>query len=202
MTTDPSDRFVEQVDAQMGAVERLLKGLPGVKGYVEKEARRDADKRVRLFIAGELSATKSRLQDGQKKLLSGGGLRYLDRVDAVVVKLQTLIDRIKTASYGYAGLFDTVRIKDEQLKALHRFDVAMAQRVAELDAAVDKLIIAASDNNGSIEESIDNLTVDVTALNNLYAKRSEAIVAPDELLTSDYAPEIDPPLLEINQPDE
>ena len=38
----------------------------------------------------------------------------MDDVDDAIVKLQTLIDRVKTASYGYAGLFDAVRIKEAQ----------------------------------------------------------------------------------------
>ena len=42
-----SDQFVESAKQQMGAVERLLKGLPGISGYVNKDLRRDADKRVR-----------------------------------------------------------------------------------------------------------------------------------------------------------
>ena len=197
MTTDPSDRFVEQTGAQMGAVERLLKELPGVMGYVEKEARRDADKRLRLHLAGELSATKSRLQGGQKKLLSSGGLRYMGQMDGVVINLQTLIDRIKTASYGYAGFFDTVRVKEEQLNALHQFDVAMAARVAELDTHVDELLAAINESGDAVAASIENVSDEVAALNNVYAKRGEAILAPEELLTSAAAPEIDLPLLEV-----
>ena len=62
----------------MDAVEHLIKGLPGVSGYVDKELRRDADKRLRMMIAETLEAQKQRLFDIQKRLLSGGGLRWLD----------------------------------------------------------------------------------------------------------------------------
>ena len=52
-------------------------------------------------------------------VLSWGVLAFgLDWLNEAVVKLGTLIDRIKTASYGYAGLFDPVRIKEQQLDAL------------------------------------------------------------------------------------
>ncbi len=124
-----SDQFVEGAKDNMGAVERLLKGLPGINGYVDKELRRDADKRVRESIVQELQQSKDDLRAIQSQLLKQGGLRLIDDVDETSVKLQTLIDRIRTASYGYAGLFDPVRIKEEQLDALYRFDVAMAQQV-------------------------------------------------------------------------
>ena len=53
-----TERFVEQAQANMGAIERLLKGLPGIRGYVDKELRRDADKRLRDAIAGQLTEQK------------------------------------------------------------------------------------------------------------------------------------------------
>lgn len=110
-----SEQFVEQAKANMGAIERLLKGLPGISGYVNKELRRDADKRLRELIAGHITEQKQQLFALQKQLLSSGGLRWLDDVDQNIQKLQTLADRIRTASYGYAGLFDAVKIGEEQL---------------------------------------------------------------------------------------
>ena len=87
-----SDQFVESAKQQMGAVERLLKGLPGISGYVDKDLRRDADKRVRESIALELNQSKASLMDAQNALLKGGGLALMDDVDEAVVKLGTLTD--------------------------------------------------------------------------------------------------------------
>src|SRR3954471_19695957 len=131
-----SDQYVEAAKANMGALERLLKGLPGIRGYVDKELRRDADKRLRDLIALQLEEQKQALLALQNKLLKGGGLAWLDDVDGAVQKLQTLIDRIKTASYGYAGLFDAVKIREQELDALNKFDVALAGRVVAVENAV------------------------------------------------------------------
>ena len=130
-----SDQFVDFAKSQMGAIERLLKGLPGIGGYIDKELRRDADKRVREGLARTLEQSKAQLLEIQNQLLGGGGLLYMDDVDRAIVKLQTLIDRIKSAAYGYAGLFDAVRIKEDALDALHRFDVAMVGEVSQLNDA-------------------------------------------------------------------
>jgi hypothetical protein len=56
-----SDQFVDAAKERMGAIERLLKGLPGIRGYVDKEMRRDADKRLRELIAQELEVQKQAL---------------------------------------------------------------------------------------------------------------------------------------------
>jgi hypothetical protein len=189
-----SDQFVDAAKGRMGAIERLLKGLPGISGYVDKELRRDADKRLRELIAGQLEEQKQALLEVQRMLLDGKGLLWMDNVDQAVQKLQILIDRIKTASYGYAGLFDPVRIREEALDALHRFDAAMAERVVDVQMGVGALRQAVSeggDIGGQVRKLIDTLA----DLNTLYGKRQEAILSPDLLGKPGYGPESEPPAL-------
>ena len=184
------DQFVDNAQQNRDALEHLIKGLPGVSGYVDKEVRRDADKRLRLLIAGELETQKQRLFDIQKRLLSGGGLRWLDEIDAAIQKLQILIDRIRTASYGYAGFFDPVRVKAEQLNALHSFDVAVATEAGKIETEVDGLAAAIDGGEPDLGPTIAQLTSTVADLNRLYDRRHEAILAPDVLLNDEYAPAI------------
>lgn len=186
-----SDSFVESAKNQMGAIEGLLKGLPGISGYIDKELRRDADKRVRTLIAGQLEEQKQLLFGIQQKLLKGGGIAFLDEVDSAIQKLQILIDRIKTASQGYAGLFDPVRIREEQLDALNRFDVALAARVVDVQNAVQALG-AAVDGQGQIGPSIQKLTDLVVELGTLFNRRAEAVLSPDLLSQPACAPPVDP----------
>src|SRR5690606_19325201 len=130
------DAFIEQAKSERNVLERLIKGLPFVRGYTDKEMRRNADYRVRQLIAAELDASRSALYNIQNDLMSGGGLAHVDKVDRAVSMLSTLSDKIKTASYGYAGLFDTVGIQEEQLNALHRFDVALLADVAKIETSI------------------------------------------------------------------
>lgn len=180
--------FVEKAKSEMGTIERLLKGLPIIRGYVDKELRRDADYRVRQTIAGELENEKQRIYALQQRLISSGGLRYVDDVDGAVQKLQTLIDRIRTASYGYAGLFNAVRIKEEQLDALHRFDVALAARTYEVREAVDALGEAIRQNE-NVLDAIEALSSKAGELNRLFDDRHRAVDNP-ETLTSENIPPV------------
>jgi hypothetical protein len=196
-----SDQFVDAAKERMGAIERLLKGLPGIKGYVDKELRRDADKRLRELIAQELDTQKQALLEVQRMLLEGGGLLWLDNVDQAVQKLQILSDRIKTASYGYAGLFDPVKIREEALDALNRFDQAMANRTVDVKMAITNLRKAVSEN-GDIGDAIRKLTDLLADLNNLYTKRHEAILSPGLLETPGYMDDADAENTAVNQPEQ
>ncbi|RIK40485.1 MAG: hypothetical protein DCC57_19495 [Chloroflexi bacterium] len=188
-----SDQYVDAAKERMGAIERLLKGLPGIRGYVDKELRRDADKRLREMIAGELEEVKQSLYQVQRRLLEGKGLLWMDNIDNAIQKLQILIDRIKTASYGYAGLFDPVRIGAEELNALHRFDAALAERVVDLRMAVTALGSAVG-NEDEMGTAVHKLTDLLADLNTLYNKRHEAVLSPDLLKDPGYGPEVEPGL--------
>lgn len=185
-----SDQFVDAAKERMGTIERLLKGLPGIGGYIDKELRRDADKRVRELIAQELEVQKQALLEIQRMLLDGKGLLWLDNIDQAVQKLQILADRIKTASYGYSGLFDPVKIREEALDALHRFDQAMAGRVADVRVAIMNLRTAVNEG-GDIGAATRKLTDLLADLNNLYTKRHEAVLSPDLLETPGYMSEVE-----------
>lgn len=186
-----SDQFVNAAKERMGAIERLLKGLPGIRGYVDKELRRDADKRLREMIAGELEEAKQGLFQVQRRLLEGQGLVWMDNIDNSIQKLQILIDRVKTASYGYAGLFDPVRIGEEELNALHRFDAALAERVVDLRMAVTTLDGAVG-KESEMGTEVGKLTDLLAELNTLYNKRHEAVLSPDLLKDPGYAPDVEP----------
>ena len=173
-----SNTFVDNANAQMGAVERLLKGLPGIKGYVDKDLRRDADKRVRDAIAAALDADRSELLTLQQQLLKQSGLGFMTDMDTAITRLQTLADRVKHASYGYAGLFDPVRIKENELDALYRFDVAMVQEIGSLDDAIAALTQAIAENQ-NIAPTIARVTKTIGDLDGLYMKRKNAIESPD-----------------------
>ena len=169
-----TNSFVDKAEASMGAIERLLKGLPLVREYNDKELRRAADHRLRQLLVSELEQEKQRLYDVQKQLLRGGGLAYMDDADGAIQRLQTLIDRIKTAGYGYAGLFAAVKIEAEQLDALHRFDVALAERAHEIKERVSQLE-AAGANRDAIGPAIQAVNDTVTELQRLFDRRSRAI---------------------------
>jgi hypothetical protein len=189
-----SQQYVDDAKARMGAIERLLKGLPGIRGYVDKELRRDADKRLRELIAGQLEDERATLFAVQNLLLEGKGLMWMDNVDSAITRLQLLIDRIKTASYGYAGLFDAVRIKEDALDALHRFDVAMAERVVDVRASITALHRAVRDS-GDIGGEARRLIDLLGELNTLFGKRQDAILSPDLLDNPAYRPDAESGML-------
>ena len=170
----------DTVEGALGGFERLVSKIPGYKGYKDKEMRREADKLLRLQVAAQLDDQRKRISELQVQLVNQAQILYVDDLERAVSKTQLLIDRIKTASYGYAGLFDAVKVKEQQLDALYEFDNQMLDFVDEVAAEVDKLASAVSAKEG-IAEAISDLVSTVEEANLTFGHRHEAMLQASAL---------------------
>jgi hypothetical protein len=163
------------VEGSLGAFENLVSQIPGYRGYKDKELRREADKLLRTQVADRLDDQRRRLTELQNRLVSQAQIEWLDDLERAVMKLQLLIDRIKTASYGYAGLFDAVKVKEEQLDALYSYDNQMLHFVDDIAADTDRVTSAITAKEG-IGEALGDLVSTVDEANRTFGRRGEAIL--------------------------
>jgi hypothetical protein len=165
----------ETVEGALGGLENLVHKIPGYKGYKEKELRREADKLLRMEVASKFDDQRKRLTELQNQLISEAQIAFLDDLERAVMKLQLLIDRTKTATYGYAGLFDAVKVKEEHLDALYDFDNQMLDYVDDVASDVDHVASAIAAREG-ISEALNELVETVNQANQTFGHREEAIL--------------------------
>jgi hypothetical protein len=167
--------YLDTVESSLGGMESVARKIPGYSGYKEKELRREADKLLRTELASKFDDQRRRVSGLQQQLVSQAKIEFLDDLERAVMKLQLLIDSIKTASYGYAGLFDAVKVKEGQLDALYAFDNQMLGFVDEVAADVDRLTSAITAGEG-IGDAVGTLVSTVDEANQAFRHREEAIL--------------------------
>jgi len=165
----------EKVTEALGGLEQLAAKVPGYKGYKEKEMRREADKLLREHLARQFEEQRRRIPDLQKQLISSGQIGFLDDLESGGMKLQFLIDRLKTASYGYAGFFDAIKVKEPQLDALYDFDNALMDDVPRVAAGINNVSEAINAKEGTAE-TIANLVSTIQGINDTFSKRQDVIL--------------------------
>jgi hypothetical protein len=170
----------EQIKGDRGRIESFIGKIPGYKGYKEKEMRREADKLLRDALARRLEEQWRRLPDIQKQLLSSAQIQWLDDIEGATMKVQLFIDRLKTATYGYAGFFDAVRVKEDELDQLYNFDMALSENVDDIGAAVDALSSAAMSKEG-IGEAIARLNSAAVMANESFNRRRDVITGTETI---------------------
>ncbi|MCJ7618716.1 MAG: hypothetical protein MUP64_00685 [Anaerolineae bacterium] len=158
------------------SLEKLVGKIPGYSGYKEKEMRREADRLLRLHLSERFQEQRGKLSSLQNHLASEGKLEDLGLLERVMLQLQLLIDRLKVAEYGYAGLFDAVRVKEEHLDALYMYDNALTVSVGQLAEGMDKLAIAAMAGDEIRSTASDALLL-LQELNTTMDRRKDAILS-------------------------
>jgi hypothetical protein len=139
MTNVPDFRGRVESNKPQDFFHRLAEKIPGYTGYQDRERRREADKELRMYLARGFRDQYAALQRVQQQMARSRHLESIGEVDRLSGMLQRFIDKLETATQGYAGLFDPVKVDMPQLDQLYTFDAALTdemQKVADNIAAV------------------------------------------------------------------
>lgn len=123
--------------------QELLDQIPGYRGYRLKEERRDADRRVREAVATAYAAELARVELIGRALANARRLDEIGDVERVSQAIRHYIDRVRTASPGYGGLFGERNVDGVALDQLRLFDEGLMIGADELAPAVSRLEAAA-----------------------------------------------------------
>jgi hypothetical protein len=169
-----TDQIFDKIKSEMDPLKKILASIPGFKGYMERQARRDSDKLLRDTIADRFEAQWSRVSGLQRDLINQGEIDKIDDLEAAAIKLRTFADRIRRATRGYSGLFDAVKINEEELARLYQYDAGMLALADEVGKAVDN--VEASIGGDGLPAAIRNLVTVTQQCVTVFDQREAAIL--------------------------
>ena len=168
--TDPMGKITEGKDL----LGKIRNSLAGFLGYIDRANRREADKMLRETIAQRYEEQWSKISELQREFIAEGKLELVDDLEAAAIKLRAFIDRVKGASYGYAGFFDAVRVNSDELEHIYQYDAALLERVDDLARAIEN--VQASIETEGLPAAIRNMvTVSQEAID-AFDRREEVIL--------------------------
>ncbi len=136
----------QNVTNQVDPFKRLASYIPGFKGYIERQTRRDADKLVRDTVARRFNELWTRASNLQKDLIGAGKIEFVDDMEQAALQLRTFIDKITTAPRGYSGFFDAVKINEKELEQLYNFDLAFFDLADQISHGLDNVEASLGDD--------------------------------------------------------
>jgi hypothetical protein len=155
-------------------IEAWMARLPGLGTYRERERRRETDKLVREKLSSSLYRALTRLRELERKVSSSEDISSLTEIDRICSMLQQLADTIRFASYGYGGIFDLVKLRDEELEKLCQFDLYLLEDIESLEQRAQGLVGSATpleDLHGHLRE----VEGECRKTQELFAKRKDFI---------------------------
>jgi len=186
--------ILDRISQESNFFKKILSKLPGFKGYVEREERRNADKLLRESIAQKFEAIWQRISALQKDAVSNGNLEIVDDLESAALKIRQFIDRIKTASYGYSGFFDVVNIETDELNEMYKYDLLLLELEEEMKKAVDNVEV--SFGTDGLPASIRNLISVAGSCVEAFNQRKEVILMMETPNEVDGIVEIEDQIIE------
>jgi hypothetical protein len=153
------------------ALESLVRKIPGFKGYLEKDDRRDSDALARSLISQHLQKCKASLDQFERSLVTAGRLDELSRCESIRSRLNLLQSRVEGAMRGYSGFFDFVRVDAALLDQVYDHDLSLVEDAAAMVATAEQLTV----NPGQAEGTLKQLEQRLTALGNQLDERSKIL---------------------------
>ena len=179
--------FYEKITDMQGTLEGIARKIPGFGGYLRKDDRRNADAMLRDHLVLVFEEQADRFHGLQIRLIEASGIGYMEHVQRIAGKLQTFIDRIRTAARGYSGVFDAVKVRDDELNALYAFDNALLAYLDQLVGGLQHMETAIGTDE--IAEVLRQLDQIVTEANNTFQKRAEAMISVQVSSAASDSPE-------------
>jgi hypothetical protein len=170
-----SDQIFQKVGSDLDPFKKILSYIPGFKGYMERQKRRDSDKLLRETVANRFEQQWGRISALQRDLISSGDIAYVDDLEAAAIKLRTFADRVRRATRGYSGLFDAVKINEDELAQLYQYDAAMLDLSDEVGQAIDN--VQASIGGEGLPAALRNLQSVAQQCIDVYDRRAEVVFA-------------------------
>ncbi len=140
-----------------GVIETIGRHIPGFRGYLEREYRRDSDKLQRDWLADRLQRSKRSIDDVINRLTDAGHLDSLPACDRLRARLDKLMGRIRGAMRGYSGFFDLVNVDEALLDRVYEHDVKMMDQVEALAESVESLPADPTALRQAIDRSLGQL---------------------------------------------
>ncbi len=162
----------ERAVSNRNIIERIGSYIPGFSGYLEKETRRDVDQVQRAFCADKLFGQKTAIKRVLDDLISGGEIDGIAPFEKLMNRLDRVAQKIKNAPRGYSGMFDTVKVGEDELMKVYEHDLSLAEAVTEVAHKVTEM--TAGDRSklmAKVQETIEL----VDRVDTFFAKREELL---------------------------
>ena len=171
--SDLKDQIFQKVTGSMDIFKKIADKIPGFKGYVERQNRRDSDKLLRDTIYRRFRELEGRVSDIQVDFINQGEIKYTDDLEKAALRLRTFADRVRTAPRGYSSLFEAIKINEAELTKLYEYDATLLDKTDDVGRAIDN--VQSSVGTDGLPAAIRNLQTVSKDCIKAYDQRQEVL---------------------------
>ena len=157
-------------------LERLVRFVPGVAGYQDRENSRATDKQVRMRLVHDLGRLMIALEEDKARLVGSGDLAGLPLIDRLSGRVERLSRTVEFAGRGYTGLFDLHKVDAQTLDQLYAFDLGLFDSLSAVQAKAEAVRAALGDA-AALRSAAGQMTAALDDFEQLFDKRRHIVDA-------------------------
>lgn len=170
--------FIKKYEERRGLAEKIASYIPGYRGYKQRELRREADKLLRDFMVKKLETARSHLKTVSREAADSDAVRLFKSINRVSAVLDRVINKIEHADYGYAGFFDLVKVREDELDRLMDYDYKLLGVCEEVSRIAEEAGNAAGAGSLDVLPGfLNQLEAKARELESAFSSREEEIVS-------------------------
>lgn len=168
--------IMEKVDEERTLLQKIMKLVPGWRGYRIKEERRNADRILRDQITERLRRAQETIKDIRTAVVDAGLEGAYTAIESLTSRTERLISEIAHADYGYRPYFDEIKIKEDDLMNMLRFDTWFVEQVQEFDRVSKEAVDNVADDSATALKQIKALGRMITEMIGKWKSRTDVIL--------------------------
>jgi hypothetical protein len=155
-------------------LQELVRKLPGVAGYQDREGARDTDHAVRMRLTTELNRLRRMLDAVTRRQAEQRAFAILPTLDRLSVRMEKIANMMRFAGRGYQGLFERKRVDLDSLQRLCAFDLALLGQLDGVRDGVAALAPAEADPP-TLERVVQDLNTMLDRLEETFLERDRVL---------------------------
>ena len=151
---------IDKVKSKQGILDRIQNFF--TMGYGTKEDLRELDKKLRDFMYEDFRNLRHVWEDIYLEALTKNISISSAKFKKIIQVLDRLMEKVRHADYGYAGLMDRKgHIREEELSRVFNFDQLLSKDVEEIKQAITQT------NNNVEDENWTTISVEIKKIKKL-----------------------------------
>lgn len=148
-----SDELIKTARGDRTLLEKIFSIFPGYRGYKNREVLRETDKIIREKLFREIKDVTEEIRSLYRLVVNyQGDMEVARELEKLFYISDSLAEKIRHAPYGYKPHFNVVRINEDDLYNLMKYDASLASDVLSLRNIVGEVKDKSLSNKLGIED--------------------------------------------------
>ncbi len=152
-------------------ITRILRRIPGFRGYAQQEDRRQSEQQTREFVNTQLQSAKVAMDRVSRSLADAGLIDQLSPLGQLRDAVEAARSKVGQPVLGSSGLIGAPQLDEDALEDLYDLEATLMDQAVSVAKFCESLEISSA----NAQDQLQQVEKAVAQLNSLVSNRQQAL---------------------------